>query len=130
MGGSEDDEDPVCVHCGEGPYVEEEWHLKLYTECASGCCEKEWFHVTCFEQYGMCPKEIGPTCVICKEGPYLEELWQLTSIGCCEKGLYHPACTVNLLREVYGNFYWDLVRCPYCELDPYIKNLLESCSVM
>ncbi len=129
---TDNDEDPVCVVCGDGPYCEEEWNLKLYTGCASGCCMAEWFHPICFEKEGICPTErySGPKCVICDEGPYLEEVWHLHTIGCCDDGVYHPACTVHLLQEDFGIFYWKLVRCPYCELDPTIKTLLETCSIM
>jgi hypothetical protein len=128
----DDDENPVCVACGEGPYIEEEWHLKLYTACANGCCIPEWYHVACFKEHGICPKEIynGPKCVICKEGPYLEEEWHLHKIGCCENGVYHPVCTVELLKEVYGIYYWNTLRCPYCELDPIIVRLTENCTIM
>ena len=113
-----DDEDPVCIHCGEGAYVEEEWNLKLYTECANKCCQREWYHVVCFNEFGQCPLERyeGPMCIFCGEGPYLEEEWHLQKIGCCNNGVYHPACTVNLLREVWGTYYWDIMRCPHCKL--------------
>jgi hypothetical protein len=115
----EDDENPVCAHCGEEPYCEEEWHLKLYTACANGCCVPEWYHVTCFNKFGQCPLERyeGPMCVFCDEGPYLEEVWHLQKIGCCSQGVYHPACTVNLLKEVWGTLYWDIIRCPHCNVD-------------
>ena len=126
------EEEDVCVVCGEGPYIEPEWNLKLYTGCASGCCTKEWFHPECFNKEGVCPKERyeGPMCIFCGEGPYLEEVWHLQKIGCCDLAVYHPACTVELLKEVYGILYWDVIRCPYCELDPAIEKLLYSCSIM
>ena len=114
-----DDENPVCIHCKDGPYKEEEWNLKLYSKCANGCCRREWYHVICFNEFGQCPMERydGPMCIICGEGPYLEEVWHLQNIGCCSRGVYHPACTVELLREAYGVFYWDIMRCPHCKLD-------------
>lgn len=128
----EDDDDPVCVICAEGPYLEEEWHLKIYSACANGCCEAEWFHPNCFLKEGICPKEkyTGPKCILCDEGPYLEEVWHLQKIGCCDNGVYHPACTVNLLKEFYGVFYFEPIRCKFCELDPTIENLLKMCSIM
>lgn len=113
---SQIEEDDVCTWCGEGPYLEEEWNLKLYTPCVNGCCVEEWYHPECFLKGGICPKERyeGPMCIFCDEGPYLEEVWHLVRLGCCEKAVYHPACTVDLLRECYGNFYWDVMKCPYC----------------
>jgi hypothetical protein len=129
---TEDDIDPVCVQCDEGPYSEEEWHLKLYTACVSGCCKPEWFHVKCFNEYGICPKDryTGPKCILCDEGPYLEEVWHLMSLGCCERAVYHPACTIKLIEETFGEIYYKPIRCPYCELDPTVKAQIESCLIM
>lgn len=122
-----DDEDPECIHCGEGPYIEEEWNLKLYSACANKCCRREWYHVICFNKSGQCPKERyeGPMCVFCGEGPYVEGAWHLQKIGCCDKGVYHPVCTVKLVREVYGTFYWDILRCPHCKLDDNALRLVD-----
>ncbi len=59
------------------------------------------------------PESVEP-CVICGEGPYREAEYHLHSVCTCGKVWYHPACTVRLLRYVYGAWVFSPICCKTC----------------
>ncbi len=59
------------------------------------------------------PESVEP-CVICGEGPYREAEYHLHSVCPCGAVWYHPACTVRLLRYVYGAWVFSPICCKTC----------------
>ena len=53
-------------------------------------------------------------CVLCGEGPYREAEYHLHCACACGNVWYHPACTVKLLRYVYGAYIYVPLVCKYC----------------
>ncbi len=59
------------------------------------------------------PESVEP-CVICGEGPYREAEYHLHSVCPCGAVWYHPACTVRLLRYLYGAWVFTPICCKAC----------------
>jgi hypothetical protein len=59
------------------------------------------------------PESVDP-CVICGEGPYREAEYHLHSVCHCGAVWYHPACTVRLLRYIYGAWVFSPICCKAC----------------
>jgi len=59
------------------------------------------------------PASVDP-CVICDEGPYREAEYHLHSACPCGAIWYHPACTVRLLRYIYGAWVFSPICCKAC----------------
>ena len=55
----------------------------------------------------------GP-CVLWGEGPYREAEYHLHCACACGNVWYHPACSVKLLRYVYGSWVFQPLVCKYC----------------
>ncbi len=53
-------------------------------------------------------------CVLCGEGPYREAEYHLHCACACGNVWYHPACSVKLLRYVYGSWVFQPLLCNYC----------------
>lgn len=52
-------------------------------------------------------------CLLCGEGPYREAEYHLYPICGCGQSWYHPACTTQLVKCMYGVCWVETLVCPH-----------------